>query len=276
MPLLTVSESIWTDEIYGSAPGASKAGVDMALRNTLRDFCRASGAWVVELWDADEGGLRPFNQGSALPFYDFQAQLETERAAQQAHTPPDPIPGYTGGAAATAMAAQLPLADDWAWDVLYVQAVSYFDRFEPGVTTSATKRLTPTYSPLRRSPGSNPGQGQPAAYATYNERPGVVELLPPAAGNLADREGIVPWVSLGFPPVWIENAVPIVFQRYWYDTILSGSLLRLLGQQDKPYTNPQLALYHGKKYRNEIAVARDMAMRQFNTSERGWEYPRWA
>lgn len=268
MPLLTVSESIWTDEIYGAAPGASKAGVDMALRNTLRDFCRVSGAWVVELWDSDAEGLRPFNQGAAAPFYDFQAMIEAERELGGT--------SYETDEATEAMTAQPSLADYWAWDVLYVQAVSYFDKYEPGVTSNATKRLTPTYSPLRRSPASNPGQGQPSAYATYNERPGAVELLPATQGNLADREGIVPWVSLGFPQTWIEDAVPVVFQRYWYDTILSGTLSRLLGQQDKPYTNPQLALYYGKKYRNEIAVARDMAARQFNTSERGWEYPRWA
>jgi hypothetical protein len=95
-------------------------------------------------------------------------------------------------------------------------------------------------------------------------------------GNVAEKEGVVPWAALTFPRAYVANSIPVIFERYWYEHIMDGALSKLLSQQDKPYTNPQLAGYHGKRFRNGISQARDMAQRQFSNSERGWSYPAWA
>lgn len=281
--LITVPDSVWTDEIFLRCPGASPAGVQQALHNTLREFTKQSGAWVVELWNYVQGGegepsgAMPFNFGPDHPFYDFQAMLETVRAT-------NPTPGEYAGGNPTASLAEFYTIDDYfPWDILYLHRMSYFTEYtaspNAGLQTQrATRFIWGAESPnIRSARGSFAGTtGWPAYFKTLNERPGAAQIIPPLAGNMAAGEGVVPWVSLGFPRQILANSIPVVFERMWYEHILDGALSRLMSQQDKPYTNPQLGAYHTKRFRNGIAEARDSAMKQFNNSESGWVFPRWA
>ena len=274
--LVTVPYTVWTDEVLLRAPGATPAGAEQALLNALREFCTNSGAWVVELWEKhDDNTPKPFNEGAEAAFYDFQAKLETARAALGGT--------YTTGNPASTL-LQFHVVDDYApFDIAYIHVLSYFESYtwdtNPDVATQkATAFIYPGQTPNHRSPYSSPHAtaGWPKMFKTYNERPGVLQLFPSLRGDIAAKEGIVPWVSLTFPRTYIADSVPVIFERYWYEDILDGTLTKLLSQQQKPYTNPILAQYHGQRFRNSIAKARDVAQRQFSNSERGWVFPAWA
>lgn len=47
----------------------------------------------------------------------------------------------------------------------------------------------------------------------------------------------------------------------WYETMLDGTLGRLYAMPSKPWTNTQLATYHGTRFRQGINRARDIAER---------------
>jgi len=274
--LVTVPLTTWTDEVFLRAPGASPAGVEQALLNALREFCTQSGAWVVELWDKHTDDTpKPFNNGADAPFYDFQAMLETARI---------PLAGdYTPGDASVAQ-TQFHVLEDYApYDVAVMHIMAYYQSYtwdaNPSIQTQqATSWIVPAQSPNARSPygGWASAEGWPKFFKTQNERPGSVQLIPTLKGDQAAKEGFVPWVALTFPRTYIGNSVPVIFERQWYEAILDGTLSKLLSQQDKPYTNPTLATYHARRFRNEIAKGRDMARHQFNNSETGWSFPAWA
>jgi hypothetical protein len=274
--LVTVPLTVWTDEVFLRAPGVSPAGLEQALLNALREFCTDSGAWVVELWDKHTDDTpKPFNDGADAPFYDLQARLETVRAGLGGT--------YASGNAATAQ-TQFHVIDDYApFDIALVHVMAYFQSYvwdaNPSLQTQQVSSwISPTQSPGARSPrGSWAGiEGWPKVFKTQNERPGSIQLIPTLKGDQANKEGFVPWVALTFPRTYVGDSVPVVFERQWYEAILDGCLAKLLSQQDKPYTNPTLATYHSKRFRNSIAKATDMARHQFNSSEQGWSYPAWA
>jgi hypothetical protein len=305
--IVTVEAEIWLDELYLRCPGSSEGATNQALHHALREFAKQSGAWVVELWQ-DDGSQNPipFSVPLNTPYYDFQSMLEAERvtqlgtpSGQSGQAAPaedlgndsfdlswdiqaDDNPCYVSCDPAVAFLNQPMIDAYWPWDILYFNTVAYFDEYvhssDPtSKTMQATRMLSPSqtqnYRGLR---GSNltPSDG-PRQFMTYNERPGAMQVYPALSENLTDS-GIVPWVSLGFPARSVCSAIPVIFERYWYEHILDGATARLMGQQDKPYTNPRMAAYHGRRFRNGISEARDMARRQFNTTDSGWQYPKWA
>lgn len=72
----------------------------------------------------------------------------------------------------------------------------------------------------------------------------------------------------GFPffPPWVLNL-------YMTDMI-SGVLSRMLSQPAKPYSNVQLAAYHGAAFRGAIAKARAEANRRYTYRSQMWRFPR--
>jgi hypothetical protein len=275
--LITVPMTTWTDEIFLRAPGVTPQAVEQALYNTLRQFTKDSGAWIVELWDKASGDStpQPFNLGADAPFYDFQSMIEVARQAAGGT--------YTSGVPTVAFDQFHTIDEYWPWEVLYVHQAAYFETYTydtnpSDATQRATRMIFPQGTPAARVPsgGHQNVTGWPNRFRTYNERLGAIQILPTLQGNTAEKEGIVPWVSLGFPRVAVTDGIPQVFERMWYEDILDGTLFKLLSIQDKPWTNPTLAGYHGKKFRNSIAMARDMATRQFSNSETAWQFPAWA
>jgi len=270
----TVDTDIWTDELYLLCPGLTAAGAQQAIDNTLREFCRTSAAFRVELWDRQDGLAVPFNLGADTSLYDFQALIETYRA-ESCDDSAGQAP-YEGAETDIPMTS-IPTYDAYsAWDVLFIFDVTYYREFISERPQGI--RLEAAQTPWRHyiSSSYSTEGGRPRAYATFNERPGALELLPPTYGNVEEREGIVPWVALGPARSIPTDGVPLVFERHWYDTILSGAAGRLMAQQDKPYTNPALATFHRRMFRKGVVEARDVGARQFNTSERNWRYPAWA
>lgn len=270
----TVDTDIWTDELYLLCPGLSQKGAQQALDNTLREFCRTSAAFRVELWDAVDGQAVPFNLGADADLYDFQALIEAYRE-QSCSGSTEPAE-YDGAETDVPMTELPTYAAYGAWDILWIFNVTYYREYTSERPQGIA--LQPTQTPHRHYVSSSYSVegGRPRGYATFNERPGAIQLLPPLQGYVEDREGIVPWVALGPARTIPTNGIPLVFERHWYDTILSGAAARLMAQQDKPYTNPALATFHRRMFRKGVVEARDVGARQFNTTERNWHYPFWA
>lgn len=88
-----------------------------------------------------------------------------------------------------------------------------------------------------------------------------------------DRDGEA-WVAL--KPVSFDAEFETLLWSQWFETILSGTLHRLYAQPAKPYSSPQLAQFHGAKYRSGLASARDIAQRQFTNGGGNWAFPYFA
>lgn len=71
-------------------------------------------------------------------------------------------------------------------------------------------------------------------------------------------------MDVNFPPdLWVQ----------WFDVILDGTMGRLYGQPAKPWSAPQLALFHGQKFRGGIRRARATADKGFTNGAGRWRFP---
>ncbi len=292
--LITVSHTVWAEQAYQRCPGVSQNAMEQALHQALKEFCDESSAWMVELWDFDTDNAdapKPFNNGNNS-IYDLQSVLDAEWATN--------YPNYAGGDRTAAFSEYHIIKEYWPWEIAYIHVCSYYDAYEwsPDPTVEpqqATRFVYPVGTPARRSPTLtySSAEGWPVSFSTYNERPGMLKLSQVVAQGTG---GLVPWVSMTFrelraaptgvtPPTGGLNpttpgdspfAIPVVFQRNWYEPILDGMLSKLMSQQDKPYSNPTLGEYHSRRFRVAIAKCRDMGRRQLNNSGRTWRYPAWA
>jgi hypothetical protein len=85
----------------------------------------------------------------------------------------------------------------------------------------------------------------------------VVDLLQPNTGRNGSAVLVLKPVSL---EVVKEGFTPELFTT-WYETMVDGTLFRLYGIPARPWSSPQLAQYHGTRYRQGIMRARDIAER---------------
>lgn len=67
-------------------------------------------------------------------------------------------------------------------------------------------------------------------------------------------------------PTWI-------MQRYFH-LLVEGTVARLMGQPAKPYSNERLSVYHARKFRNMMAVARGDARKVNIYDGQRWRFPR--
>jgi hypothetical protein len=67
-------------------------------------------------------------------------------------------------------------------------------------------------------------------------------------------------------PHWVMQ----VYER----TILDGVLGKMMGQQNKSYSNDSLSTYHLKRFRDGIQMARTAASRQNTKGAQAWSFPR--
>jgi hypothetical protein len=88
---------------------------------------------------------------------------------------------------------------------------------------------------------------------------------------LQQRQGTA---LLALKPASFSAAFPQELFVQWFEVILDGVLFRLYGQPAKPYSSPQLAQYHGQRYRRGIADARSIAQRQYTNGPGRWNFPR--
>jgi hypothetical protein len=62
----------------------------------------------------------------------------------------------------------------------------------------------------------------------------------------------------------------------YFQDFLDGTLGRLYGMPAKPWANPTIAVYHGRRFRSQMAYRKQEALRGFtyNQPAPGWRFPR--
>ncbi len=102
---------------------------------------------------------------------------------------------------------------------------------------------------------------------------GVLQLVYPT--NLAnpytvavEKQVVLPTARDGVPdaPTWVLQ----VYER----TVLDGVLGKMMGQQNKSYSNDTLSTYHLRRFRDGIQMARVATQRQNTKGAQAWAYPR--
>lgn len=61
----------------------------------------------------------------------------------------------------------------------------------------------------------------------------------------------------------------------WYEPIFDGVLGKLYAMPKKPWSNPQLSMYHLRRFRNGMAAARDAQRHNFTSAETTIKFPVW-
>lgn len=85
----------------------------------------------------------------------------------------------------------------------------------------------------------------------------LVDFMTPTA----QRSG---WALVALRPIRFDvirlNVLPELFTT-WFETMLDGTIARLYAMPAKPWSAPQLAQYHGTRFRQGMMRARDIAER---------------
>jgi hypothetical protein len=77
------------------------------------------------------------------------------------------------------------------------------------------------------------------------------------------------------PTSFAAELSPMLWSQ-WFETLMSGVLYRLYGQPVKPYSSPQMAQFHGRRYMSGCASARAIADHGFTDGGGRWLYPYYA
>jgi hypothetical protein len=85
----------------------------------------------------------------------------------------------------------------------------------------------------------------------------LYDMMPPTNGRSGDA--LVALRPVRFDVLKL-GAIPELFTT-WFETMLDGTLARLYAMPAKPWSTPQLAQYHGTRFRQGMGRARDIAER---------------
>lgn len=154
-------------------------------------------------------------------------------------------------------------------EVLYILSVLWKAESAPDAYYRTLKAMQVPHNRGRRVAVSE----APVAFYGTSEQPSVITVDPIPAKDLP--QSLLVYVALG-PKYPYEDAVPAFFRSHLFDVILDGTAGRMMGQQDKPYTNTIGAQYYMRRFRTGMAQARDMSRRQFTSAETEFRFPNWA
>lgn len=107
-----------------------------------------------------------------------------------------------------------------------------------------------------------------AAYA-YMSEADLMELFPVRTSPTTDTMIVIARLN----PLPGMCKVPVETVTHFFDEVMDGVLGRLYSMPGKPYTNLVQAQYHLKRFRDGIAMARDMGRKRYSTATRGWMFP---
>jgi hypothetical protein len=111
----------------------------------------------------------------------------------------------------------------------------------------------------------------------YDHDTGQLSLAEmPTADDLANplfvSVHIVPDYEATDPDDWLKSTL-------WDDhfqTLLEGTMARMQAQPSKPYSNPVLATYHARRFRNFMSLQRAFSSANGEPGGQNWSFPRWA
>lgn len=112
----------------------------------------------------------------------------------------------------------------------------------------------------------NPGSGARQAYMLEHD---LMQLFPTPDKDIQD--GLKVLVRLN--PSQSMTKVPSETVSHFFDYVLDGVLGRLYSQPGKPYTNLTQGVYHLRRFRNGISLARDIGRKRYGNATRPWQFP---
>lgn len=102
------------------------------------------------------------------------------------------------------------------------------------------------------------------------ESPDTVRLWP--TPTVSVDEALTFAVALA--PKLTVSHLPRMAQTHFYEALFDGVLGRMYAHPSKPYTDPTLAQYHLKRFRNAIGAYAGQAKQGFAPGAVSWRFPR--
>lgn len=121
---------------------------------------------------------------------------------------------------------------------------------------------------LVRQPPLGRSADRPTSF--WLETPDTVRLWP--TPTVSVDEALTFYVAL--TPKLTVSHLPRVAQTHFYEALFDGVLGRMYAHPSKPYTDPTLAQYHLKRFRNAIAAYAGQAKQGFIPGAAAWTFPR--
>ncbi|MDX1297290.1 MAG: hypothetical protein R3260_03480 [Pseudomonas sp.] len=119
---------------------------------------------------------------------------------------------------------------------------------------------------------SNPDDTATDPTSYYAESPSSLLLIPQPTET--HTNGFRAKVSV--IPTATTVTLPDEFETHWRDAVIDGVMARMFNMPNKPWSNAQLALLHGRRFRNHIKRTRDIVKRRYGTDSSGWTFPNFA
>lgn len=219
-------------------PGSGDELLQLQLFNVIDEFCRRTNAWRQETDITLEEGVVEYGLGIPADSAIVRVMGVSQNGVP---VPPSNLPGITVSSIGFIDAEQV-FPDG---DALFAPATT---GTEGGVLAWAVFR--PDYLVVT-SPPTEEARKYP-----FN----AIVALTIAKSCLECDCG--DWAL----PEWM-------FDMYFQDW-LDGVQGRMFGMANKPWSNIQLAAYHGKRFRNQMAFRKQEAMRGFTFNRPAWRFPR--
>lgn len=102
---------------------------------------------------------------------------------------------------------------------------------------------------------------------------GVMQLVNPVSND----QTFTVTVTKNITQPTTKNDIPVApdwLLRVYSIAILDGLLGKMMGQLSKSYSNPTMSMYHLRRFRTEIQMARVAAMRQNTLGAQAWSFPK--
>lgn len=222
-----------------SLPGATDGAIRLAMWNVIDELCRTAGVWrdTISVQLTDGETEYPLTPPNGAEVVDIlEITHNGQPIASSANGSDSPVVTMRGRIESDATQGDAYIYDP---DEIGGSGVTSFAVFEPSIITI-----------------NNP----PDANALQFPLVVAVTLAPVAAVDDADFEDWLP------DEVW----------RRQYQPLLNGTLGAMMGQIAKVYSNPTLAAFHQKRFRNQMGLARPDAEKRGQPRTQSWRFPRWA
>lgn len=80
-------------------------------------------------------------------------------------------------------------------------------------------------------------------------------------------------VTASLVPTAVDTVMPDYIQVQYFEVLLDGLLGRLMNYKNKPYSNPDGAEYHLRRFRSGMARVRNNTIHGLNESANTWGFP---
>ena len=219
-------------------PGSTDAAIELELFNTINEFFRRTMAWRHE-------SVMPLSRN--VVEYPLFAPSGTAlvRVIDVRHKSRPLAAIGAGGSAASQRGRLTP--DEYAGDM---DPIFYPDETIPAV-------------------------GPPLRYAIFYPQYITIDIAP-SEDATSEPLVVVLALTLGQEARQCdcgEWGIPTWMFDMFFDDWLDGVQARMMSQLAKPWSNPTMATYHGKRFRNAMAFRRQEARRGYAFDVPAWRYP---